>query len=114
MATQKERRFIFIFVLVTVTLLFSIVFIRNWLEFTHRVKIDLPVAQMETIRAGKKKKEVVLSDGSRAILSPNATLRYPLPFTGSERQVFVSGEVYFTIAKNDAMPFKVNKISGTD
>jgi ferric-dicitrate binding protein FerR (iron transport regulator) len=37
-----------------------------------------------------------------------STLHYPTAFSGDERKVEVTGEVYFEVAKNAAMPFKVN------
>jgi transmembrane sensor len=35
-------------------------------------------------------------------------LRYPTSFSGHERRVELSGEAYFEVAKNKAMPFHVN------
>jgi transmembrane sensor len=50
----------------------------------------------------------VLSDGSRIWLNNETILSYPVTFTGSERRVELrSGEAYFEVAHNSAMPFKV-------
>jgi len=51
--------------------------------------------------------QVVLSDGSKVWLNAASTLRFPAHFNGSERKVELSGEAYFEVAKNTAMPFKV-------
>lgn len=50
---------------------------------------------------------VVLSDGTKVWLNAASSLRFPTVFTGTERKVEMSGEVYFEVAKNAKMPFKV-------
>lgn len=60
---------------------------------------------------------VILPDGSRVWLNAESTLRFPTMFTGNERQVELTGEAYFEVAKLEApyssvetgkmMPFKV-------
>jgi transmembrane sensor len=52
--------------------------------------------------------QLVLSDGTRIWLNAASSVKYPTVFTGTERQVEVTGEVYFEVAKNAKMPFKVN------
>lgn len=51
---------------------------------------------------------LVLPDGSEAWLNAASSVRYPTAFTGWERNVEVTGEVYFEVAKNAEMPFRVN------
>ena len=48
-----------------------------------------------------------LSDGTSVWLNANSTLSYPSSFKGDEREVELSGEAYFEVAKNDKMPFIV-------
>ena len=50
---------------------------------------------------------MVLPDGTRAWLNAASVLRFPIAFTGSERRVQLSGEAYFDVAKDPAMPFRV-------
>ena len=53
------------------------------------------------------KYSVVLPDGSKAWLNAKSSLRFPTAFTGAERVVQMTGEVYFEVAKNPNQPFKV-------
>jgi len=51
---------------------------------------------------------VNLPDGSTISLSPGSRISYPNKFTtSSTRDVYLSGEAYFAIAKNPAKPFRV-------
>lgn len=51
--------------------------------------------------------QVVLPDGTRVWLNAASSLKFPVAFTGKERNVELSGEGYFEVAKNRAMPFRV-------
>lgn len=51
--------------------------------------------------------EVLLPDGSRVWLNNASSLRYPVTFTGKDREVELKGEAYFEIAHNSSQPFKV-------
>jgi hypothetical protein len=54
---------------------------------------------------------ISLPDGSEAWLNAASSIKYPTTFTGDRRVVEVTGEVYFEIAKNAAMPFLVKKVN---
>lgn len=56
---------------------------------------------------------LTLPDGSKVWLNAASTIRYPTVFNGKERQVEVTGEAYFEIAKNANQPFfvKINNRS---
>lgn len=58
-----------------------------------------------TPRGGQQ--QLGLPDGTQVWLNSASSIRYPAIFTGAERIVEVTGEVYFEVAKNAAMPFKV-------
>jgi transmembrane sensor len=51
--------------------------------------------------------QVILSDGTKVWLNAASSLTFPTAFAGKERKVTLSGEGYFEVAKNKAMPFKV-------
>ena len=56
--------------------------------------------------------QLTLPDGSRVWLDAASSIKYPTAFTGKEREVEMTGEAYFEIAKNTGMPFVV-KAGGT-
>lgn len=60
---------------------------------------------IETPKGGQF--QVVLPDGSRVWLNAASSLRYPTHFSGKQRKVELTGEGYFEVAKNKAMPFFV-------
>lgn len=51
--------------------------------------------------------EVVLPDGTRVWLNAASSIRFPTAFTGKEREVQITGEAYFEVAKKVDQPFKV-------
>lgn len=52
--------------------------------------------------------QVILPDGSKVWLNAASSLTYPVAFHGKERNVKVTGEAYFEIAKNERQPFMVS------
>jgi transmembrane sensor len=54
--------------------------------------------------------QIELPDGSLVWLNAASSIRFPTAFAGKERRVEISGEVYFEVAKNKAMPFIVSVI----
>ncbi|MBD1366615.1 FecR family protein [Mucilaginibacter sp. ZT4R22] len=51
--------------------------------------------------------QIILPDGTKVWLNAASSLRFPTFFTGKTREVNITGEAYFEVAKNPAMPFKV-------
>ena len=56
---------------------------------------------------GGGQKQLILADGSKVWLNAASTLKYPAAFSGPERVVELSGEGFFEVAQNSAMPFRV-------
>jgi transmembrane sensor len=54
---------------------------------------------------------LVMADGTVAVLDAASSIKYPVAFTGRERTVEITGQVYFEVVHNDAKPFSV-KIKG--
>lgn len=59
-----------------------------------------------TPRGGQFK--LTLPDGTLVWLDAESTITYPAYFTGNERNVRITGQVYFEVANNSGVPFYVN------
>lgn len=66
---------------------------------------EISINTLTTPRGGQY--EVVLPDGTRVWLNAASSLKFPTAFTGKDRNVELSGEAYFEVAKNKNKPFKV-------
>lgn len=66
---------------------------------------DIAYNVLTTPRGGQY--QLTLADGSKVWLNAASSIRFPTHFIGKERRVQITGEVYFEVAKNAAMPFKV-------
>lgn len=58
---------------------------------------------------GSKVIDMALADGSHVWLNAGSSVTFPVAFIGTERKVAITGEAYFEVAHNPAMPFKVSK-----
>lgn len=67
--------------------------------------VEVVFNTLATPRGGQY--QLTMADGSKAWLNAASSIRYPNIFVGAERRVQITGEVYFEIEKNAAMPFKV-------
>lgn len=61
----------------------------------------------EIINDTEKPKLVNLSDGSSVMLQSNSRISFPKKFPASKREVYLSGEAFFEVAKNPSQPFFV-------
>jgi len=60
---------------------------------------------LSTPRGGQY--QLLLPDGSKVWLNASSSIRFPTAFIGNERDVQLTGEAYFEIAKNKEKPFHV-------
>jgi transmembrane sensor len=61
---------------------------------------------MRTPRGGQYR--LVLPDGTKVWLNAASSVTYPVAFTGNDRKVKTTGEVYFEVAKDRSKPFIVD------
>lgn len=55
--------------------------------------------------------QIVLPDGTKVWLNAASSIKFPTAFATNQRQVEISGEAYFEVAKNPASPFTIQIIS---
>ena len=60
---------------------------------------------LSTPRGGQY--QLRLPDGTKVWLNASSSIRYPVAFTGAERKVEITGEVYLEVTKNPQRPFVV-------
>ncbi|MDB5086389.1 MAG: hypothetical protein JWR09_383 [Mucilaginibacter sp.] len=60
---------------------------------------------MATPRGGQY--HLKLADGTNVWLNAASSIKYPTAFTGKSREVEITGEAYFEVVHNAAMPFRV-------
>lgn len=68
-----------------------------------------PVVEYHTLTtpAGKQY-NLQLPDGTEVWLNATSSVTFPTAFTGSERKVYITGEVYFVVKANQQQPFVVD------
>lgn len=67
---------------------------------------DLPERHSLTVPRGQTFK-LTLSDGTEVYMNTDSRLIYPSRFTGKERSVYLEGEAYFHVARDERHPFVV-------
>ena len=65
-------------------------------------------AWREVFNSGTSPQYITLTDGSVISLEPQSRLRFPSKFSESERPVFLEGEAFFDVARNEESPFFVH------
>lgn len=66
------------------------------------------VAGMEKVVANDEAVELLLEDGTHLIVNRNSTLRYSKKFMQGEREVFLTGEAWFDVARDSTRPFVID------
>lgn len=82
---------------------------------THEKIVYKPVKKLESIKYNElkvpygKRFELEFSDGTTVYLNSGSSIRYPIHFIKNEpRKVFLKGEAFFKVAKDEANPFIVS------
>lgn len=68
---------------------------------------EVPIVYEDHVAPPGVKSNLTLQDGSRVILNSGSKLRYIKNFESDRRELFLSGEAYFEVAKDSLRPFSV-------
>lgn len=77
------------------------------LIYENKSTIPVKVEYNSLTSARGQSYSLVLADGSKLWLNAASSVRFPTAFTGNERRVEITGEVYFDVAKDATRPFHV-------
>lgn len=90
-----------------------VVFIASWFMLQQN-RPNANTLAMQTIEVPSGQRiNLVLPDGTSVWLNSNSQLQYPITFNSKERRVFLDGQAYFDVAKNEDIPFIVSTKEGT-
>lgn len=80
----------------------------NRLNYTNKSSLNKLVYNELTIPYGKQF-DLILADGTQVKLNAGSWIKYPIQFLkGKSRKVFLKGEAYFDVVKDQTHPFVVN------
>lgn len=75
-------------------------------EINSTARAVQPKQDFEIVNAGGIVRDVALNDGSTVVLQPGSEIRYAKKF-GAIREVYLSGDAFFNVAKDPNHPFFV-------
>ena len=84
-----------------------------WIAYYWRAHKPNEVEWISKTGSFDRRTSIKLADGSEIQLNASSTLRYPKTFTGEKREVYLTGEGFFSIAKDASHPFVVHTSSMT-
>ncbi len=78
------------------------------LVYQNAANIDEPVQYNKIVTPAGGKFTISLPDGTVVYLNAMSSVRFPTVFTGKAREVWMTGEAYFEVAKNAGRQFMVH------
>lgn len=80
-----------------------------WQSQRKRQQLQIAAVQWDTIyNAGGNVRLVSMPDGSRVWMNTNAVLTYNSDYNNKTRELWLKGEAYFEVTKDDGRPFSVH------
>lgn len=77
-------------------------------QIYRQLTADAETPLEEVINTASTNRLVLLADGSSVLLQPNSRISYPKQFNQqARREVYLTGEAFFEVAKNPEKPFLV-------
>lgn len=98
---SRSRSLLYYSYRVAAVLILGLVLSLSWFYVSRMAGMEKVVAKNEAV-------EVLLEDGTHLIVNRNSTLRYSKKFLAGEREVFLSGEAWFDVARDTTRPFVID------
>ncbi|MDE6491122.1 MAG: FecR domain-containing protein [Muribaculaceae bacterium] len=87
----------------------AVIAIASWrYAGTNGIVQESEAIYAEIVTSYGETKEIILADGTSVTLNSCSRLQYPETFSGSTRQVTLSGEAFFAVTRDENAPFIVN------
>lgn len=81
----------------------------NVLSYSHSASPLSATSGYNTVSVGKGGiYQLQLADGTKVWLNSTSSLRFPVSFSGNSREVYLEGEAYFDVARDERHPFVVH------
>ncbi|TXN36779.1 DUF4974 domain-containing protein [Flagellimonas hymeniacidonis] len=81
---------------------------KNVIQYSDSLVLETLVYNTLKVPYGKQF-DLVLSDGTKVFLNSGTSIKYPVKFlSGKKREVFLKGEAFFDVQKDENHPFIVN------
>lgn len=84
-------------------LVIGVIGLAFYLNIYQSINSSQDLASYQTLN--RQKQDIVLEDGTKVYLNSGSTFKAPKAFSGEKRLVYLTGEAFFEVAKNDRMPF---------
>lgn len=85
----------------------AVVLLLGLLIGLYRQRVQPDSDDQIVVMATDRPRQLTLSDGTHVYLNKQARLTYPKQFTHQTREVTLTGEAFFDVAKNPAKPFLI-------
>jgi transmembrane sensor len=70
--------------------------------------LSTPNVELLTSKSSRGQKLIItMNDGSKVYLNSSSTLSYPATFPSDKREVFLEGEAFFEVTRNENRPFLI-------
>jgi ferric-dicitrate binding protein FerR (iron transport regulator) len=79
----------------------------GYFTFSGKIEVEAPAAMQTLYVPAGQRAEITLSDGTTVWLNARTTLTFPTRFSKTSRNVTLSGEGFFKVARNVENPFVV-------
>jgi ferric-dicitrate binding protein FerR (iron transport regulator) len=117
-STSQKRRIIPYWLKIAAAVLIPLLITNSIIWFILEKPNNNMAWQEVSVPRGEKQ-QVIFQDGTRVWLNSDTKLKYPIEFSGNQREVKLEGEAYFQVKKNSKKPFFVRmnnlsvKVTGT-